>query len=332
VGGVVTAQSSTCALAPPCTTDAAVAWLGGMQGGIRVPGMIHIPWVILENKNISTPATTADFLPTIMAIFQVESDNPTWVIDGINLIPLVQNSPTASSGTLQAVGDVPGYLPRSKVLGFSCTGGQHTVIDNNWKLVHNPGKGQCDFQPPYSEWKNWSMYGRNSNESFMFLFDLDSDYSELRNLNPAAPGPSEPAEFKRMLGLLNTFLASVNHSQYFETKCAIRDHPSHAAPSGPPPPPRTDCTWTSNTGQRASDIASAPAETREECCAWCWANAACRAADWTGDKLCHLKSANNPIARNDGSVSCVPKRDLDARTVSGGTMECGASTICQGPL
>ena len=43
------------------------------ESGIRVPGMIHIPWVILENKNVSTPATTADFLPTIMAIFKVES-------------------------------------------------------------------------------------------------------------------------------------------------------------------------------------------------------------------------------------------------------------------
>ena len=50
-----------------------------------MPGMVHIPWVILENKNISTPTTTADFLPTIMSIFQVESDNPTWVMDGINL-------------------------------------------------------------------------------------------------------------------------------------------------------------------------------------------------------------------------------------------------------
>lgn len=50
-----------------------------------MPGMVHIPWVILENKNISTPTTTADFLPTIMSIFQVESDNPTWVMDGIDL-------------------------------------------------------------------------------------------------------------------------------------------------------------------------------------------------------------------------------------------------------
>ena len=55
-----------------------------------MPGMIHIPWVILENKNISTPTTTADYLPTIMSIFKVTSDNPTWVMDGIDLIPLVR--------------------------------------------------------------------------------------------------------------------------------------------------------------------------------------------------------------------------------------------------
>eukprot|EP01043_Picozoa_sp_COSAG02_P009690 COSAG02_NODE_331_length_24480_cov_22.114720_26_plen_56_part_00 len=47
--------------------------------------MVHIPWVILENMNVSTPTTTADFLPTIMSIFKVESDNPTWVMDGIDL-------------------------------------------------------------------------------------------------------------------------------------------------------------------------------------------------------------------------------------------------------
>ena len=68
------------------------------------------------------------------------------------------------------------------------------------------------------------------------LFDLDEDYHELHNLNPAAPGKSEPAEFERMLGLLNTFLASVNMSQHEETKCAQRDHggpDAHRAPAYP---------------------------------------------------------------------------------------------------
>ena len=104
---------------------------------------------------------------------------------------------------------VAGYLPRPKVLGFDCTGGQHTgdkktvlfhtldaqmiillrqaldkhrestqkrdafsfsytVIDNNMKLVHNPGEGQCKFLPPYSEWKNWVR--RNGETPFWSRF------------------------------------------------------------------------------------------------------------------------------------------------------------------
>ena len=230
-----------------------------------------------------------------------------------------------------------GYLPRSKVLGFDCTGGQHTIIDNNMKIIHNPGKGQCSFQPPYSTWKNWSQHGRSSNESFMFLFDLDADYSELHNLNPAVPGASQPAEFTRMLGLLNTFLGSVNMSQHEETKCAIRDHSPPSPPHGPMPPPRSDCTWQNNSGQNSSDIDSRRVEVKEECCALCWANPNCHAADLAqpdahGGGLCHLKSSkNSPTPRNDGSVSCVPKRDLATMTATD-TMECGASTICQGPL
>lgn len=60
-----------------------------------------------------------------------------------------------------------------------------------------------------------------------------------------------------MMGLLDTFLASVNRSQYTETKCAIRDH-SHPAPSGPLPAPRSDCTWTNSTGQKVRAMPSTP--------------------------------------------------------------------------
>ena len=162
----------------------------------------------------------------------------------------------------------------------------------------------------------------------MFLFDLDADYHELHNLKD-----EKPAEFTRMLGLLNTFLASVNMSQHEETKCAQRDHGPDTPhkPAGPAPPPRTDCTWTENTGQKGSDIDMiSGTASKEECCARCWANPACKASDFHG-KICHLKGENTPIARHDGSVSCAPKRDLDSNTATD-TMECGASTVCQGPL
>ena len=48
---------------------------------------------------------------------------------------------------------------------------------------------------------------------------------------------------------------------------------------------------------------------REECCALCWAEPKCVAADFTGGKLCHIKGTDNPIARGDGSVSCVPLKN-----------------------
>ena len=86
-------------------------------------------------------------------------------------------------------------------------------------------------------------------------------------------------------------------------------------PSPPPPPPpprRSDCAWTVNRGQWGGDIGSARVSSKEQCCALCWANPACHAADLaspnsTGAGICHLKAENSPATRNDGSVSCVPK-------------------------
>ena len=58
------------------------------EGGIRVPGLLHVPWLIAEHKNVSTPTTTADFLPTIMSLLEVESDNPTWALVRVGLCTL----------------------------------------------------------------------------------------------------------------------------------------------------------------------------------------------------------------------------------------------------
>ena len=70
------------------------------------------------------------------------------VMDGIDLVPLVRASPALSSGRLEASGAVAGYVPRPKVLGFDCTGGQHTVIDNNMKLISNPGGAPSSWTSP----------------------------------------------------------------------------------------------------------------------------------------------------------------------------------------
>lgn len=202
---------------------------------------------------------------------------------------------------LQATSQPPTLL-RTKPIGF-WTGGAQAVVDNNWKIVRNPGKGQCDGQAPYyagpSPWKNMSKV--------TFLFDLDADYHELHDLSA-----SEPEEFKRMSTLLEDFIASVQNSQANETKCGKYGPPTpEPAPTpapGPAPAPRTDCKWATNTGQNGTDLYARNVSSKEECCAICWAEARCKAADFHGH-TCHIKDADAPKPRNDGSVSCVPMKD-----------------------
>ena len=143
-----------------------------------------------------------------------------------------------------------------------------------------------------------------------FLFDLDADYHELHDLSA-----SEPAQLARMSALLDAFLASVNNSQANEVGCGKYAPPPAPTPAPPPmplPPKRTDCSWAVNMGQQGSDLGNPrTVASKEECCGLCWADAACKAADYAKSGLCHLKGDNVPIARDDGSISCVALKDAE---------------------
>jgi hypothetical protein len=233
--------------------------------------MMHAPMLISSNLNVSTPATTADFLPTIMEVLGVQSSNPSWVMDGISLIPMLKNI----------------TAPRPKPLIFSW-GGQSAVIDNEWKLMNTPNAGQCDYQEPYSSMKSYDEY---------YLFNLNDDYHELVQLKD-----TEPEQYARMLGLYNDMLASIANSKTNETGCG---KPSPPAPPAPPAPPSSTCQWYPNSGLNGSDIAMRTGvSSREECCGICVATHNCVAADLNGDK-CHLKSTFDRIVRA-GSTACVP--------------------------
>lgn len=43
--------------------------------------------LITQHRNVSTVAVTSDFLPTIMELLGVETDNPSWAMDGMSLLP-----------------------------------------------------------------------------------------------------------------------------------------------------------------------------------------------------------------------------------------------------
>ena len=66
------------------------------EGGIRTPGIIHSPALINGHRNVTTPAITSDFLPTIMELLQVQSPHPDWAMDG----------------AFQHRSGLPGFVPR----------------------------------------------------------------------------------------------------------------------------------------------------------------------------------------------------------------------------
>ena len=161
------------------------------EGGLRVPGMVHAPMFVTKNVNSTMPATSADILPTIMELLQVDSDTPTWPLDGISLLPFLRNA-TAAIG------------PRPKPIGISW-GGQTALIDNAWKLMSTPAKGQCTFQEPYASMKTLEDF---------YLFNLDDDYHEIIDRKA-----SEPERLATMKRDLDAFLASIQNSQQNETLC-----------------------------------------------------------------------------------------------------------------
>ena len=56
---------------------------------------MYAPGLITSHINVTVPTFTGDFLPTIMALLGVTSDNPTWIMDGVNLLDIIK-SPTPS--------------------------------------------------------------------------------------------------------------------------------------------------------------------------------------------------------------------------------------------
>ena len=170
------------------------------EGGIRVPGLIHWPRGITENRNITMPTVTSDFLPTIMELLgNVKSDNPDWTMDGISLVPYMQKSKSVN---------------RSKPIAISF-GGQSGIIDNDWKLITKPAVGQCTKQRGFDFDKKDKYY----------LFNLKDDMHELHDMKL-----HRWDVFTDMKRKLNDSLISIQHSQVYETGCKGVADPAFTGP------------------------------------------------------------------------------------------------------
>ena len=100
-----------------------------------MPTIIEWPDVIKYNKLSTFPIVTYDFLPTVMDILNVTSDNDNWPIDGETLLPMLRSNGEQVNRTKNM-----GWL-LEKSMGYQ---------SNEWKLVArsahcNATKGECDY-------------------------------------------------------------------------------------------------------------------------------------------------------------------------------------------
>jgi arylsulfatase A-like enzyme len=91
------------------------------EGGVRVPGLLEWPARIEKAKVVDTPAVTSDYLPTILAVMDIDLPNRPY--DGIDLMPFIE-------------GDLP---KRNQGIGFVGKTANQTqsYIDDDFKIYTN---------------------------------------------------------------------------------------------------------------------------------------------------------------------------------------------------
>jgi len=59
------------------------------EGGVRVPGLVEWPGVLEAGSSVTTPISTSDYYPTVLALLGVGDDGHDNVIDGVDAFPFV---------------------------------------------------------------------------------------------------------------------------------------------------------------------------------------------------------------------------------------------------
>ncbi|WP_440877480.1 sulfatase-like hydrolase/transferase [Thalassotalea sp. PLHSN55] len=105
-----------------------------MEGGIRVPFLMHWPEKIAKNKQVDFPVAAIDIFPTVLAAVDDEV-KPTNTLDGINLLPyLTKTTDTANTANTSKT-------PKARYLYWRFLY-QWAIRDEEWKLVKLKGVKQ----------------------------------------------------------------------------------------------------------------------------------------------------------------------------------------------
>ena len=148
----------------------------------------------------------------------------------------------------------PQLVNRSSALGFNL-GDQQAWIDNDWKVIRNPVKGQCKVMlPPYEGTYSdeyvyitnrhnlqlilglnygWIFTGVGSASKGTFMFNLVDDPTESIDLSK---DPAHAARFAAMTAALYAWTATIQVSQVTESECKQPGGGPSPSP-GPAPSP-----------------------------------------------------------------------------------------------
>jgi len=88
------------------------------EGGVRVPGLLEWPGRITVPRKVDIPCSTSDFVPTILDILGAESGGALEPVDGISLLPLIEDRMPS----------------RPRPIGFE-SHQQRSLTDNRYKLI-----------------------------------------------------------------------------------------------------------------------------------------------------------------------------------------------------
>lgn len=133
------------------------------EGGIRVPGIIEYPALAAEHRVISAPAVTSDYFPTCCELLGIDIGEFQRSYDGISLLPFLKGEKEL----------------RSHPIGFNGLRGEQALIDDRYKLHHNPAVIR-------RRWDNGE-----SPVSRYELYDIHKDPSESMNLAEKFPAVLE---------------------------------------------------------------------------------------------------------------------------------------------
>ena len=245
-----------------------------------MPGFLVWPNKIHSHRETWVPAVTHDFLPTILDVLHVQSDHPSYELDGISLMPFI-------------TGEVMPSV-RPKPIGF-WWGSTQAWIDNDFKIVNSlsPGQG-CVAEAPYVHF--------NSSAAFR-MYNLTADYSESVVLNDL---PQHAERFSSMQKDLANWISSVERSMAIESHCDSETPPAPAPPTpAPPGPTPTNCTFQEGIGGFGGDQYKKQVESLTECCKTCIADTDCTVAVFDGNmKTCHIKAESKPGYAKKGFWAC----------------------------